>query len=242
MYANIRHMKRTTIYLEPELEVLLKLEVLRQKRPMAELVREALHAYVTREPSACPLALGRSQAATATRPSAPRSCWARPGSAASSRPAPARRPPHTRPPRREPAVPTVSILLDTGIVYAYYDRGDAWHTRARAVHRRGRVGPHPAGAGHSGGRLPARPPPGRPESGRRCTPGSPRATISSRTCRATGTLASRRSIGSSPIWDSGSSMPLSWRSLKRSGLQADRHRRPASFRAPRVALKLELLP
>ena len=27
----------------------------------------------------------------------------------------------------------MSILLDTGIVYAYYDRGDAWHTRARAV-------------------------------------------------------------------------------------------------------------
>jgi uncharacterized protein len=27
----------------------------------------------------------------------------------------------------------VSILLDTGIVYAYYDRGDAWHARARAV-------------------------------------------------------------------------------------------------------------
>jgi hypothetical protein len=35
-------MKRTTIYLEPELEMLLKLEVLRQKKPMAELVREAV--------------------------------------------------------------------------------------------------------------------------------------------------------------------------------------------------------
>lgn len=42
-------MKRTTIYLDPELEVLLKLEMLRQKRPMAELVREAVEAYVTRE-------------------------------------------------------------------------------------------------------------------------------------------------------------------------------------------------
>jgi hypothetical protein len=42
-------MKRTTIYLKPELEVLLKLEVLRQKRPMAEIVREAVEAYVTRE-------------------------------------------------------------------------------------------------------------------------------------------------------------------------------------------------
>jgi hypothetical protein len=51
-------MKRTTIYLEPELEVLLKLEVLRQKRPMAELVREALHAYVAREPARVPPGAG----------------------------------------------------------------------------------------------------------------------------------------------------------------------------------------
>jgi hypothetical protein len=27
----------------------------------------------------------------------------------------------------------MSVLLDTGIVYAYYDRGDRWHARARAV-------------------------------------------------------------------------------------------------------------
>ena len=26
----------------------------------------------------------------------------------------------------------MSVLLDTGIVYAYYDRSDAWHKRARA--------------------------------------------------------------------------------------------------------------
>jgi hypothetical protein len=58
MYVNIHHMKRTTVYLEPELEVLLKLEVLRQKRPMAELVREALHAYVTREPKRVPPGAG----------------------------------------------------------------------------------------------------------------------------------------------------------------------------------------
>jgi hypothetical protein len=51
-------MKRTTIYLEPELEVLLKLEVLRQKRPMAELIREAVHAYVTREPRKAPPGAG----------------------------------------------------------------------------------------------------------------------------------------------------------------------------------------
>ena len=40
-------MRRTTIYLEPELEVLLKLEMLRQKRPMAEIVREAVSSYLT---------------------------------------------------------------------------------------------------------------------------------------------------------------------------------------------------
>ena len=61
-------MKRTTIYLEPELEVLLKLEVLKQRRPMAEIVREAVHAYVTREPQKVPpgagaFASGRSDTA-----------------------------------------------------------------------------------------------------------------------------------------------------------------------------------
>lgn len=56
--VNVRHMKRTTIFLDPELEVLLKLEVLRQKRPMAELVRGAVHAYVTREPRRAPPGAG----------------------------------------------------------------------------------------------------------------------------------------------------------------------------------------
>ena len=51
-------MKRTTIYLEPALETLLKLEVLRQKRPMAEIVREAVEAYVTREPRKAPPGAG----------------------------------------------------------------------------------------------------------------------------------------------------------------------------------------
>jgi hypothetical protein len=50
--------KRTTIYLDPELEVLLKLEMLRQKRPMAEIVREAVHAYVTRESRHAPPGAG----------------------------------------------------------------------------------------------------------------------------------------------------------------------------------------
>jgi predicted nucleic acid-binding protein len=29
----------------------------------------------------------------------------------------------------------VAVLLDTGIVYAYYDRSDGWHLRARGVIR-----------------------------------------------------------------------------------------------------------
>jgi hypothetical protein len=51
-------MRRTTIYLDPELEVLLKLEMLRQKRPMADIVREALHAYITSEPRQAPPGAG----------------------------------------------------------------------------------------------------------------------------------------------------------------------------------------
>jgi len=40
----------------------------------------------------------------------------------------------------------MSVLLDTGIVYAYYDRSDRWHGRARAFiegERRGLILPAP---------------------------------------------------------------------------------------------------
>ncbi|MGQ0735106.1 MAG: type II toxin-antitoxin system VapC family toxin [Acidobacteriota bacterium] len=40
----------------------------------------------------------------------------------------------------------MSVLLDTGIVYAYYDRSDRWHERARALIRgeqRGLILPAP---------------------------------------------------------------------------------------------------
>lgn len=61
-------MKRTTIYLEPELEARLKAETLRRKRPMAELVREAVHEYLVRSrpaepPGAGAFASGRSDTA-----------------------------------------------------------------------------------------------------------------------------------------------------------------------------------
>jgi hypothetical protein len=42
-------MKRTTIYLEPELELLLKLEMRRRGKPMAELIRDALRSYLRLE-------------------------------------------------------------------------------------------------------------------------------------------------------------------------------------------------
>lgn len=40
----------------------------------------------------------------------------------------------------------MSVLLDTGIVYAYYDRSDAWHRRARTLvekEQRGLILPAP---------------------------------------------------------------------------------------------------
>jgi hypothetical protein len=51
-------MKRTTIYLEPELEVLLKMEMLRTRQTMASIVREAVLAYVTRGPDQVPPGAG----------------------------------------------------------------------------------------------------------------------------------------------------------------------------------------
>ena len=39
-------MKRTSVVLDPELEISLKLEAMRQRRPASELVREALSEYL----------------------------------------------------------------------------------------------------------------------------------------------------------------------------------------------------
>lgn len=51
-------MKRTTIYLDADLEMRLKMEGQRRKQPMAELVREAVEVYLTREASAGPPGAG----------------------------------------------------------------------------------------------------------------------------------------------------------------------------------------
>ena len=47
-------MKRTTIYLDADLEMRLKMEGVRRKRPMAELVREAVETYLAGGPAAGP--------------------------------------------------------------------------------------------------------------------------------------------------------------------------------------------
>lgn len=51
-------MKRTTIYLEPELELLLKLEAARSKRSMAEVIRQALWQQLAGKPRRLPPGAG----------------------------------------------------------------------------------------------------------------------------------------------------------------------------------------
>jgi hypothetical protein len=47
-------MKRTTLYLDPDLEMRLKQETRRQKRPMADLVRDAVRRYLGEAPARTP--------------------------------------------------------------------------------------------------------------------------------------------------------------------------------------------
>ena len=61
-------MKRTTVYLEPELDAQLKREARRQKRPVAEIIREAAWravraARVRQPPGAGAFASGRRNTA-----------------------------------------------------------------------------------------------------------------------------------------------------------------------------------
>jgi hypothetical protein len=51
-------MKRTTIYLDPDLEVLLKLEAMRRKEPMAEVIRQALRSQLSKRPAKAPPGAG----------------------------------------------------------------------------------------------------------------------------------------------------------------------------------------
>ncbi len=43
-------MRRTTVYIDFETEVLLKLEAMRQEQPVAKVIREALRSYLHRTP------------------------------------------------------------------------------------------------------------------------------------------------------------------------------------------------
>ena len=51
-------MKRTTVYLDPDIEVLLKLEAMRRKEPMSEVIREALRSHLGRQPAKAPPGAG----------------------------------------------------------------------------------------------------------------------------------------------------------------------------------------
>jgi hypothetical protein len=51
-------MKRTTIYLEPDLELLLERETRKRGQPMAALIREALREFLTRDPVSGPPGAG----------------------------------------------------------------------------------------------------------------------------------------------------------------------------------------
>lgn len=51
-------MARTAIYLDPEMETLLKLEAMRRKRPISEILREALQGYLEKAPRPAPPGCG----------------------------------------------------------------------------------------------------------------------------------------------------------------------------------------
>jgi hypothetical protein len=51
-------MRRTTVYLDADLEVRLKLEAMRRKQPMAELLREAIRCYLMNVPRKLPPGAG----------------------------------------------------------------------------------------------------------------------------------------------------------------------------------------
>jgi Ribbon-helix-helix protein, copG family len=55
-YGN--HMEKTTIYLPDELQGQLRYEAKRQKRPQAELIREAVATYLAAQPKRLPSFVG----------------------------------------------------------------------------------------------------------------------------------------------------------------------------------------
>jgi predicted transcriptional regulator len=51
-------MKRTTIYLDADLEIRLKLEAMRSKRSSVDVIREALRAYLDQRRAELPSGIG----------------------------------------------------------------------------------------------------------------------------------------------------------------------------------------
>ena len=60
-------MKRTTVYLDPDLEILLKLEALRSKRSMTDVLRAALKSYLSGLPRQVPPGAGVDSDRTSQR-------------------------------------------------------------------------------------------------------------------------------------------------------------------------------
>jgi len=58
IYVNISHVKRTTIYLDADLELALERETRRTGQPMAVVIREAVRQYLGREPKPGPPGAG----------------------------------------------------------------------------------------------------------------------------------------------------------------------------------------
>ena len=58
MYVSICHMKRTTIFLDKDLEIGLKLEAMRSGRPQAAVIREALDEYLKQRRPGLPEGMG----------------------------------------------------------------------------------------------------------------------------------------------------------------------------------------
>lgn len=52
-------MKRTTIYLEPELEIAVKLQALREEKPMSHVIRDALRAHLDKAKPQLPPGCGQ---------------------------------------------------------------------------------------------------------------------------------------------------------------------------------------
>ncbi|MEX2270669.1 MAG: CopG family transcriptional regulator [Vicinamibacterales bacterium] len=77
-------MKRTTVYFEPDIELMLERESRRRGQPMAALVREAVRAYLLADipqgpPGAGAFESGESGTAGDTRPALNESRFGEPG-------------------------------------------------------------------------------------------------------------------------------------------------------------------